>query len=858
MFEGQMTYGQFLGSDVFAKLFPDFDADQERAADRIASKILSYCLPSTHDAVPREFPEIKTIVDLGCGDGAVLAAIHEKLMKLSGANPPKIKCIGIDACGDMIARARARGQSEAIFEWHASSDLTPGGVDVGAIDWSTTALLCLGHTWFHMEHQEQLLAQIKGNRPAVVIVDFHASWDRAIAALMHAEVGDYSSTPPIDEEVRRLGDKYYALRTVIAEHADGGRPCVTRGIFCFEDNKWIFSTRQLARSAWNLWETIEPSRRNEIRKDGFESPGAAARALGEARERGEITGQCNYIVARDFVHPSGWGDMRCVAFVALSPTAEKLNDAYAEVVECLVRKVFGEDSSGKYGALRELVQMFGPGELALILPFDPCRTFAQMIPVPTGPVKDDEIWGLMKTARLVVERPNTKQRRFPTAFGLYLSMLSQVSSPVGFPLSGVPEYDAAWVDDAFYTIESKALPPASEDGHNSYFIIPYYFGSYPLFALILKEPRSFEMSATSANLYHALVQNLDREMNAVIVPEIIREHLVVPFLRKARLELTKSDMPKVTLAEVGQMWNAAAETQPWKSWTRALPSHKLTTLTATTEQYNKVMKAVIKEEVERLSKSPAHQIAYWLKRHAFFDSDAGASVDTHCVYCADTHNKRIATMINEGETLDSSTLAKNFDAPQSWTTFLAQRLAALMAADATEDEKSEAFRALRLAFNLGSAGEFRFRQSRVFLISMLESGIGEESWYKKLNELMNHEELFRLHRDTAFRPTGDTAIVEITTVSRFLADIGVSTIEFGGPENIVHNEYTVTMKLHCPRGINCALGGNDKRKVLMAAHGGGCNLETESGNGATFCIRMPKAPDGEVSWTLNLFNNEGG
>src|SRR5262249_37019980 len=101
----------------------------------------------------------------------------------------------------------------------------------------------------------------------------------------------------------------------------------------------------------------------------------------------------------------------------------------------------------------------------------------QLVQRVTG-VKAPSLADVLATVDLAIEQPNQWQRRYPTAYSLHRTLLDLVSSPIGFPLFDVRDYEASEVDWAFDYLEKKFLGPAADANEGaSYFLVPFFYGS---------------------------------------------------------------------------------------------------------------------------------------------------------------------------------------------------------------------------------------------------------------------------------------------------------------------------------------------------------------------------------------------
>ncbi|HEX8481110.1 MAG TPA: class I SAM-dependent methyltransferase [Allosphingosinicella sp.] len=173
------SYGQ-VALD-FAQSLPGYAASQEKAAQRVLGLIAQNVDPYG----------LRTVVDLGCGSGEVLTLIANSVTR-------PLRLIGIDVSEHMLelARVRAAGTpaGSAIEFVLADTAIDLSGIlsrlsEEGAgnaISPRHTAIICSGHTIFHLPYLEALLTRYRANpleRPALWVLDVHEGWDRALEAV---------------------------------------------------------------------------------------------------------------------------------------------------------------------------------------------------------------------------------------------------------------------------------------------------------------------------------------------------------------------------------------------------------------------------------------------------------------------------------------------------------------------------------------------------------------------------------------------------------------------------------------------------------------------------------------------------
>jgi SAM-dependent methyltransferase len=664
------SYGKFRETELFANLFggnDKFDRRQRIAARTIVERILLH-----RDG--QLFPVIDTVVDIGCGDGSLLAEIslawsESQDTTSDSAHCPggrgELRCIGIDSCIEMIQIAQKIARPEVgdleFFTYAEDANtrtlnkpLSQVATIATGLDWSRTALCVLGHTWFHMLDQDALLDEINKHRPALLLVDVFDTWDDIIGSLSRERLsaldssveqkpinsGDADSAPSTspfikDEDFRPVHDRLYSLRTELID--DGAM--VYRGIYehAFKgqgQSRWIFRTKQVAKTS------------DALRLTSAGRPQTGDFVL--ATEAESLSHKLNYLVLHEFSHESGWGRMRCVALAKLSDEAAKWNDMYFSAVKGLTDYLFISTSDVSVPAiknLRNLISDFQGGELAAILPFDCLRAFARMLPLFPQQRGTSEQTNVIELTPIILEYPNKYQDRFPTAYGLFHTMLSPASSPIALPLTAIPTYRKNLLDVNFECLEGNFLGKSGDELASSYFIVPIYFGLLPLFAVIVGPPKRFPPESTSPQVYSVLAMNLERQLRVVLDENTLRSRLIRPFLTNLWLSINE-DVDKtgdraVRFQDIIDQLQIAITLKPWKSWLQALPSMVLRNMEGVKNENNR-LKEIIRTEVDIVSNDGFLAVSLALKDVRFFYRPHDlSSVDPHEEFVPQVHCDRV-------------------------------------------------------------------------------------------------------------------------------------------------------------------------------------------------------------------------
>ncbi len=643
-------YGQFRATKEFELLFPHFQEGQKAAAQAICRQVLFRCGPKG------ALPQVSHVVDLGCGDGSLLRQIRDcwhSETALRDELPPLPTFLGFDNCSEMIGQAElACGDIKFVHAAGTFSETFEVLATAHGVHWQTTVLCCLSHTWFHLK-QKEILDAVRKHRPAVLVIDVHGSWDRAVAAATARKPSEEEFRPlPRQSGSGRSPEEIVCLRTVPATVE--GEPGVHRGIWSRTDKDWLFRTAQYAvqSKSFQGTEDSQPPRRPKTLKN-------AAETLKKLATAGSVTGACDYLCYSVFDHESGWGGMRAHVFVARDEVAKKLNDLYFEAVRRVVVEVLSVPGTG----LRRLLEMFPSGEVGVILPFDPSRTYTRFIPLPapgTQPTlsvtkldKSDEPTpaspfeiAVQKAAELdlVLEEPNIHQHRFPSAYSLYQSLLARVSSPVGLLLADVGDYEMCTADLAYEVVETallagarnpskrraKAGSPEGRAARPVFFIVPYFVGTLPVFALVLQEPRTLPMESSGSQLFFALAHNLERQLRVSFSRERLQTIVLRGLIEGVFLEGEAPDAETLrgaldTALDYFKGENGSGgwllNERPWQSWLIAMPGREIRSLREATDLGNTWLRKSLLEEEERVKGSMIRAISQVCKDVALFDKD---------------------------------------------------------------------------------------------------------------------------------------------------------------------------------------------------------------------------------------------
>jgi SAM-dependent methyltransferase len=652
-----LDYSTLYGHPEFDEMFPNHISLNRKSAEYLWSRVISRC------GFDPDLPGIEWVVDYGCGQGHFAL----RLAELAHAEGVNLRVLGIDCSETVIEEAsKLAGEAEDIrFSQCAEDPLSV--LPKIKVPWERTALLVMGHTWFHLDQER--LAQAITNlhpRPALLIVDVHSNWDFNVEEIRSSKTHDGI----LDFGKRLVSGRPAWLKTVPSE-----RPrMVYRGLWTrlpdgSED--WVFRTEQHALTTVEVFGGLPETELNNPRQ-----------ILETARNRGMLASpkspELCYVRVRFLHHNSPWGPMDCLILVARDEIAGLCNDCHFEIVRSLI----GDLMEKKGGAMQpkgqqDLFELFdgddgenpvsGSREALVVMPYDPNFTFAKAVPLFDCLPKE------ISNHPLLVEHPTRTQTHFPSANGVFQTCLAKSSSPQAFPTAWAPDYRPTPVDLAFEHLEQVVLGLNTE-GMNigrwrlenespSYFLLPVYFGSLPLFCLALKFPKTFKPEVTSFDVYYSTIKSLHDRIQNLLTEEVVRERLIRPWLEavlagwrnRCPSEPDASDELHDKLERIEELlaghraesselprhgdWILRGEVRrggvlgkEWKSWVLGLPSMPINRIESVTATNTRLL-AMWDEEKRLVALDPVLRISQWFEVEGFFDSEPGADAAHDSWFC---------------------------------------------------------------------------------------------------------------------------------------------------------------------------------------------------------------------------------
>ncbi|TAG11145.1 MAG: class I SAM-dependent methyltransferase [Verrucomicrobia bacterium] len=665
---GKMLYAQ----KMFSKLFPDFEDKQKQSAEQIWCRVLSRC------GSDPALPHITRVVDYGCGEGSFL----NHLTKF--ASKTKLEFYGLDCSPAAIEQANRSAKTAKSKAQFSVCDPCPDHALRSLFDkednedaWGTTALLIMAHTWFHFD-QQCLTNAILDLRPSILLVDVYSTWDSVVSNL--SKVGAIyleHGRPPEDGKTLWLKTEKIADRLL------------RRGIWeepppANRKDGWFFKSTQAAYTTTELFGGVEgmPSglrftreQADKVLKEG-RTNGMLVRKDGENKD-------VSYIRQLSLHHETGWGAMDCHVLVSRDPLAGILNDAFFSVIEGSINESVVSNSE----RISMMISLFddpknqkgstsGSREALVILPFDPCLVFARIVPLFRG------LDTTISTHPMLIEHPSRAQTHYPSANGVFQTCFARSSSVQAFATQWASDYQLTAVDIALEELELEVFGLNSSDSKNkklkrgcwgdetdypSYFMLPIYFGSLPLFCLALKFPKPFDPKTTSFDVFYSTLKSLHDDILVLLTDESVRITIVRPWIQ-ACLEADWSNFPryrdvssKLEIVDRYLFGREKTESTPqdywlgdstqrtggvlgreWKSWVLGLPSYPIKEMAAV-KAMNSRLRSIWEKEKKVAILDSALRISLWFEEGRFFE-DVPGGVSGHEAWFCNHHLDRLRAM----------------------------------------------------------------------------------------------------------------------------------------------------------------------------------------------------------------------
>lgn len=249
-----------LAAQNYAML-PGFGARQVEAGQEIFEILMPHIQKGA----------LEVIVDLGCGSGEVLVDLARRLSerRLNVGEANSILLVGLDPSVDLIRKANedlAKVKLATSVRCHFAVCDDPSSLPLTQFETllkfegksfarasERMAVLCLGHTIFHLLYLDELFAALEADaptRPLMFIVDVYHSWDSTIEELRTSDAGAVAEPRSFTEN----GNGEKVLNVLFTRWAEATeRKVVERGLIQARDmdirGEEVIVTRQLARTS---------------------------------------------------------------------------------------------------------------------------------------------------------------------------------------------------------------------------------------------------------------------------------------------------------------------------------------------------------------------------------------------------------------------------------------------------------------------------------------------------------------------------------------------------------------------------------------------------------------------------------
>jgi hypothetical protein len=225
-------------------------------------------------------------------------------------------------------------------------------------------------------------------------------------------------------------------------------------------------------------------------------------------------------------------------------------------------------------------------------------------------------------------------------------------------------------------LDAQRQSPGGSTPAPSYFLLPVYFGSLPLFTLVLKFPSLFEPENTDFQVYFSTLANLHAEIKVALTDDLIRVGVLRQWITSAldvlsgqrtpgneevfsledRLDILEkklfgvkvepANMSSVACEADGAMFDDTQHIggvlgKNWKSWLLSIPSFSIKKLRSVQVENTRLWKLWIQEK-ELVRHSVEFRLAYWFEEARFFEK--ADNNDGHEYWLCGLHLSRLHSM----------------------------------------------------------------------------------------------------------------------------------------------------------------------------------------------------------------------
>lgn len=686
------------------EIFPYFDSYQKEYAYFLTNLLEKYI----------EGNMIDTILDLGCGTGEILIYIYDKINEKY--RDKELKYIGVNYCETEIEIAKKLvGQNRKINIIRTKFDDIHTSKDIPLLN--KAAVLCLGHTITHFLNVDDIITFLKSKRPLVFIHDLNKEWDDLLTKIGNGDIVE-TIRKPLNVKYNNGHDVilYNLLTTGIIVRR---KKYVNRGI-----EELILKADKLERNL--LFFTYQMKiTSNEIIQNIKNS---------------------SYLLIEKYQYVSGYGPMIGYKYESISEYAKKINDIYYKVISSFIDSILSDES---------ILKIFNNSSTciisAIILPFDPIHTFAKYYE------KNIRYQQITKEL-MIISEPNVLQDRYPHTPGLYNTLLGPVSSIYAIPLGAIRNIDRTKVDEYFYELEKqyykRKMPNEFKTDEKIFTILPFYYGSLPLFCLLLSCSDQ-NVQANYINLQHYYM-GYNEIKDKYLTDESIQAKIITPMIQ----ELKRNHIG----LEIFNEYLNYALNKKWKSWIICFPTECINDDCIIREKNKRIIETFIKS----YSITPAQQITEYLSKKL---ADVGFFKGDDHEMLTDNHKSKIQIIKNRLNRNYRNSANEEINNIIKWFEDKINKFNDCQ--DYEDVEIIREFKNFKTVFCRAGSNEkeiYRFSTWRLVLLIHILTGLSMKGHNKKIKYVLNrreYEELSLIEKPAEFVAEEDLTFDIATLINRF-------------------------------------------------------------------------------------------